>query len=129
MQVNSVADAGRPTVLVVDDDMALGSLITDYLREERFTAIQSPDTMAALELLDSGLKIDVLLVDIAMPKGIPHGVSLALMAKQRIAGLGLVFMTGYPDLLKEAGELPGRVFVKPFDFAELSKEVRRLTAE
>ena len=38
-------------------------------------------------------------------------------------------MTEHPDLLEAASELPGTVFVKPVDLAELTQELRRLLAD
>jgi DNA-binding response OmpR family regulator len=113
-----------PTILVTDDDEDLGALIRDYLCEERILALFVHDSMAALRMLDDGLRIDLLLTDLAMGAGTPNGVSLALLARRRIPNLPVLFMTGYPDLL-EMVNLPGKVIVKPFDLAELAQEIRR----
>ena len=116
------------TILLVDDDLTLGGAIKDHLSEEGFEVIHIHNSMAALGLLETGRKIDLLLTDIAMPEGMPHGVSLALMARRHVQDVAVVFMTGHPDLLELAGELPGRAFVKPVDLAELTQEIRRVLA-
>jgi DNA-binding response OmpR family regulator len=121
----AAARRGRHTILLVDDDLALGGVIKDYLSEEDFDVIHVRDSMVALGVLETGPKIDLLLTDIALPEGTPHGVSLALMARRHVQNVEVVFMTGHPDLLERVGELPGKVFVKPVDLAELTQEIRR----
>jgi DNA-binding NtrC family response regulator len=113
------------TILLVDNDLALGCMIKDHLTEEDFEVIHVHDSMVALGLLETGRKFDLLLTDIAMPEGMPHGVSLALMARRHVQDVVVVFMTGHPDVLEIAGELPGKAFVKPVDLAELTQEIRR----
>jgi DNA-binding NtrC family response regulator len=121
----TAAESEWPAILVIDDDEDLGALIRDYLREERLLALFLQDSMVALRMLDEGLRVDLLLTDIAMTEGTPNGVSLALLARRRIPNLPVLFMTGYPDLLDEVENLPGKVFVKPFELAELTQEIRR----
>jgi hypothetical protein len=47
------------------------------------------------------------------------------MARRHVPNVAVVFMTGHPHLLEMVGELPGKVFVKPVDLAELTQEIRR----
>jgi DNA-binding response OmpR family regulator len=110
---------------LVDDDRALGGVIKDHLTEEEFEVVHVDDSMVALALLETGRKVDLLLTDIAMPEGMPHGVSLALMARRYVQDVKVLFLTGHPHLLEAAGELPGKAFVKPVDLAELTLEIRR----
>jgi DNA-binding NtrC family response regulator len=121
---STAARGARPCILLVDDDQALCGVINDYLTEADFEVICVHDSMTALGLLESERKIDLLLTDIAMPEGMPHGVSLALMARRHRQYVEVLFITGHPDLLEAAGELPGRAFVKPVDLAELTEEIR-----
>jgi DNA-binding NtrC family response regulator len=121
----ATARRGRHTILLVDDDLAVGGVITDYLSEEDFEVIHVHDSMMALGVLDTGRKIDLLLTDIVMPEGMPHGVSLALMARRYVQDVEILFMTGHPHVLEAVGELPGKAFVKPVDLAELTQEIRR----
>jgi CheY-like chemotaxis protein len=120
---------GRHTILLVDDDPAVGGMLEEYLTEELFEVVHVCDSMAALGLIERGRRIDLLLADLAMPPGMPNGVSLAMMVRLIIQDIAVVFMTGYPRLLEAAGELPGKVFIKPFDLAELAQEIRDLLAD
>jgi DNA-binding LytR/AlgR family response regulator len=83
----------------------------------------------ALAVLETGRKVDLLLADIVMPDGKPNGVSLALMARRLVPGIEVVFLTGYPQLLDEVGELASKAFIKPVDLAELTREIRALLSE
>ncbi len=125
MSNSATARRERRTILLVDDDLALGGVIKDYLSEEDFEVIHVHDSMAALGVLDTGRKIDLLLTDIVMPEGMPHGVSLALMARRYVQDVEILFMTGHPHVLEAVRELPGKAFVKPVDLAELTQEIRR----
>jgi DNA-binding NtrC family response regulator len=119
----------RHTVLLVDDDAALADVLKEYLTDERFEVIHAHDSMAALALLETRQDIDLLLADIALHAGTPHGISLALMARRLVPGIRIALMTGHPDLLEVAGDLPGKAFVKPVDLAELTQELRGLLAD
>lgn len=119
----------RHTILVVDDDPALGEMLREHLTDEMFEVICVCDSMVGLGLLESGQRIDLLLTDLAMPPGMPNGVSLAMMARRLIQNIATIFMTGHPRLLEAAGELQGKVFVKPFDLTELTQEIRGLLAD
>jgi DNA-binding NtrC family response regulator len=119
-----MARSRRRAVLLVEDDPVFGDLIKEYLAQD-FEVIHVADSMSALTLLEAGPKIDVLLTDIVMPKGTPHGVSLGLMARRLVRDIEVIYMTGHPDLVAEAGELPDKAFVKPFDLGELTQEIRR----
>lgn len=121
---SATAQRERPTILLVDDDLALGGVIRDYLSDEGFEVIHVHNSMLALGVLDTGRKIDLLLTDIVMPEGMPHGVSLALMARRYVQDVEILFMTGHPHVLEAVGELPGKSFVKPVDLAELTQEIR-----
>jgi CheY-like chemotaxis protein len=108
--------AAMPTVLIVENDGALRHMIERYLTRFGITVVAVPDTTVALRILDKvGHGIDTLLTEIIMPKGNPHGVALAGMAKQADGNLRIIYMTGRWDVLLAIGNRPaGPVFLKPF---------------
>lgn len=69
MSNTATSRRGQRTILLVDDDLALGGVIKDYLIEEDFEVIHVHDSMVALGVLETGSKIDLLLTDIALPEG------------------------------------------------------------
>jgi CheY-like chemotaxis protein len=80
----------------------------------------------ALEILDSDRKIDLMLVDFAMPG--MNGAEVARAATGKRPGLPILFVTGYADLeaITDAGH---PVIRKPFEEGELAEELASLLGE
>jgi CheY-like chemotaxis protein len=103
------------TILLVEDDETFRYSATEHLMNAGFVVIAAADSIAALCELETTVAIDLLLTDVVMPEGKPHGISLANMARMRRARLPVIFMTGYGELLPMESEFPGPVFHKPVD--------------
>ena len=112
------------TILVTEDDEALRHVAVKQLSAAGYNVIAVADSMAALSELDARQGIDLLLLDVVMPPGNPHGLSLARMARHRRPEIPVIFMTGQPDLLPIARALPAMAFMKPIDFAALVAEIK-----
>lgn len=92
---------GRPrqdfTILLVDDDLDQLEKRRSRLESAGFSVIAVSHSGRALDVLDSDRPIDLLMTDVHMP-GMPHGFSLARMAKARRPGLPIVYVDGtIPD--------------------------------
>ena len=109
---------GEPvsTILVVEDDESLRYAIAKQVEAAGYESIAVNSTMAALNVLDSPRKIDLLLTDIVMLKGQPNGVTLGRMARMKRLNLKIVLITGYDDLPVNDETLPARIFRKPLDY-------------
>jgi CheY-like chemotaxis protein len=81
------------SILIVEDDESCRKTVGDILRGAGFTVFCASDCLEALDLVETGAKIDIALVDVVMPFGTPHGVSFARMAQRRIPGLRVIFMS------------------------------------
>jgi CheY-like chemotaxis protein len=81
----------------------------------------------SLEILESGIKLDLLLSDVVMPGGI-NGIELARRAKTMREDIKILLASGNAaDVLARhgaAGEFP--VIGKPFRRAELAEFLQRL---
>jgi DNA-binding NtrC family response regulator len=106
------------TILLVEDDPTLRHAIDRNLTEAGYRVVAAADTMVALEEISAG-EIDLLLTDIVMPPGKPHGLALARMARIQRPGAPVMFITGYYDVAAQEGDLPGKVFEKPVDIDAL----------
>jgi len=108
------------TVLVVEDDRALRTLMVRTLSEKGYRAVEASDGIEALEKLATDSDIELVVTDIVMPR--MNGVELAqeLAASVRAR---LLFVSAYG---KEYTELPASVLEKPFSQAALIAEVERL---
>ena len=80
----------------------------------------------SLELIEAGGEVDLLVTDIQLPEGTPHGLSLALMAKARRRRLPVLFMTGDPELAGQVDESFGPTLIKPFTGAMLLEALDKL---
>jgi CheY-like chemotaxis protein len=116
------------SILVVEDDEALGYILVRHLQVAGYDATSVTSTMAALSALDIDSEIALVLADLVMPKGQPNGLALGRMARMRRHDMKLVFMTGY-DLDFRDAPLPGRLFRKPLDVPALLSEVGTLLSD
>lgn len=100
-------------VLVVDDEPAIGRMLSMFLTRAGFSPVVVEGGFAALELLHSGISCDLLVTDQSMP-GLA-GSELVVEATRLRPGLPVLVMTGY-DLMDSLGRLPASVPIlrKPF---------------
>jgi CheY-like chemotaxis protein len=110
-------------ILLVEDDEALRYAIAADLRAAGLTVVAVADGLAALAELDDG-RFDLLLTDVQLPRGGPHGLSLANMVRHR-HGIPVIFITGHREVLEAERFLPGKVFYKPIDLDALILEINR----
>jgi PAS domain S-box-containing protein len=119
------AEAGQ-TVLVVDDEPTLRMLVTETLEELGYAALEAGDGTAALAILESGARIDLLVTDVGLP-GL-NGRQLAEAARRLRPGLRVLFITGYAhNAAIGAGGLldPGmEIMTKPFALDMLAAKIR-----
>jgi signal transduction histidine kinase/ActR/RegA family two-component response regulator len=112
------------TILLVDDDEAVRETTAMMLEELGFRVIQAGSGGAALEILDTRQKIDLLLLDFAMPG--MNGAEVARAASARRPGLPILFVTGYADLAAITHIAEHQVIRKPFQEAELARRLARV---
>jgi CheY-like chemotaxis protein len=114
------------TVLVVDDDDGVREVTASTLRDAGYMVHEAGSGGAALELLERSQRIDVVLVDFAMPG--MNGSELARHIRGKFPPLQILFVTGYADTqaLAEVGE--DNIIRKPFLEGELERKVRMALA-
>ena len=121
-----VALAGE-AVVVVEDDPAVRMLVVNVLDELGYTAHQAADSRGALPLLESDLRVDLLVTDVGLPG--MNGRQLAEIARQHRPGLKVLFMTGYAE---KAAERQGfledgmDMVAKPFSIDLLATKIRSM---
>ena len=90
------------TILLVDDQDELRSLLRETLTELGYNVLTAGDGKTAMDIERSySDKIDILLTDIIMPR--MNGIELAAEMTRQDPSLRVVFMTGYPG---QAGDSP-----------------------
>ena len=112
------------TVLVVEDEDLIRTLVDQVLRGEGYEVLLAADGSEAIELADRN-RVDVLLTDLTMP-GI-GGRELAARLRESRPGLKVMFMSGFVDGADFPAAAPATGFLeKPFTFALLTERVREL---
>ncbi len=115
------------SVLVVEDEPVIRALILEVLNELGYHCQQAGNGLAALELLQSGTSIDLLITDVGLP-GL-NGRLLATQARQLQPRLKILFITGYAeDATFDRASSEGRMemLTKPFGVKELVSTIQTL---
>ena len=115
--------AGRETVLLVEDDALVRSATVEMIAELGFAVLEAADASAALKVLESGARIDVLFTDIGLPG--MRGDELAKKARTLRPGLKLVLASGYSDrgAFDDLADAVG--LDKPYDTGALARALGR----
>jgi CheY-like chemotaxis protein len=116
------------TVLVVDDEPTIRMLVAEILQELGYLVLTAQDGPAALRILQTNARIDLLVTDVGLPGGM-NGRQIADAARVSRPALKILFMTGYAEnAILGAGSLaPGmHVLTKPFAMDALAGRIRDL---
>jgi len=112
-------NAGKATLLVVDDDPLIGQLFEDVFSEDGYIVISTTDPAEALQLIRDR-DFTLVFLDVVMP-GI-SGADLFAELKKVRPSQRLILMTAYPDshLVAQALALgPVTLLQKPFSIQHL----------
>jgi DNA-binding NtrC family response regulator len=108
------------SVLLVEDDADIASLLPDMLRELGYAATRASSAEAALGALADGRTIDVVFSDVMMP-GRMNGLDLAREARRRRPELPVLLIFGFADAaIREADRDNIGVLPKPYDIQTLA---------
>jgi PAS domain S-box-containing protein len=124
----SRASAGE-TVLIVDDEPTVRMLVTEVLADLGYTAIEAANGTSGLKVLQSNVRIDLLITDVGLPGGM-NGRQMADAARSTRPDLKVLFITGYAQNAAVAnGHLePGmHVLTKPFGLENLASRIKTIT--
>jgi PAS domain S-box-containing protein len=116
------------TVLVVDDEPTVRMLVGDTLTELGYNGIEVGDAASGLKVLESDVKIDLLITDIGLPGGM-NGRELADAARKHRPDLKVLFITGYAENAAISnGQLEPKTHVlsKPFAIDALAARIRSI---
>ena len=121
------ADAGL-SVLVVDDEPTVRLLVAEVLTDAGHHAIEATDGPTGLKILQSNVRIDLLVTDVGLPGGL-NGRQVADAARVLRPGLKVLFITGYAENAAVGnGHLePGMALLtKPFPIEDLKRRISEL---
>jgi PAS domain S-box-containing protein len=121
-------DGGTESILVVEDHPDLRAFTTGALRELGYVVLEAANGPAALDLVRSGARADLLFTDVVLPDGM-NGRQVADQIKELLPSVKVLFTTGYTrNAIVHNGRLdPGvSLLPKPFTYNQLGKRVREL---
>ncbi len=116
------------TVLVIDDEPTVRMLIVEVLEEAGYNPIEASDGPSGLKILQSDVRVDLLITDVGLPGGI-NGRQVADAARAIRPELKVLFVTGFAENAAVGnGHLePGmEVVTKPFVMAEFANKITEM---
>jgi signal transduction histidine kinase/ActR/RegA family two-component response regulator len=111
------------TVLIVDDDILVMTGTAAMILDLGHTPIEAHSGAEALQVLGSGLKVDVVLTDHAMPA--MTGLQLAECIHTRFPGLPIILATGYAELPVDPATLGIARLAKPCTQHEIAAAIHQ----
>jgi two-component system cell cycle sensor histidine kinase/response regulator CckA len=120
------ADRGSETVLLVEDDQAVRALAARILASRGYRVLRAADGAEALEMLEKGCLVDLILTDVVLPR--MSGLELARASAALPGAPPVLFMSGYTEQAPAAHELAERrldLIEKPFSPVQLAHRVRK----
>ncbi len=121
-----VPNGAGETILVVEDEPVVRSLVVEVLNDLGYETIEAGDATEALPSLEDGQRIDLLITDVGLPG--MNGRQLADVARQHRPSLKVLFATGYAESAT-AKDFLGRnmaVITKPFAIETFASKVREM---
>jgi two-component system cell cycle sensor histidine kinase/response regulator CckA len=115
------------SVLLVEDEDAVRKLAKTALEASGYSVTECDQGETAIDLLENGLTIDVLITDLTMPG--MGGRELAGRVRSLRAEVGVVFISGYAPDASWLNDVPGAVFLaKPFTPGDLLRATGKAIA-
>lgn len=116
---------GKETILLVEDEVLVRSLVTKFLSNEGYRVLSASRGSEALQLAAEADGVDLLVSDVILPS--MNGRQIYEQLVQTRPGLRVLFMSGYTEnIIAPHGVLEaGFYFVqKPFSLQDLARKVR-----
>lgn len=124
----SATEKHHGTILVVEDEPSMLSLITRSLTRKNYTVFAVSNPLEALAVAKENSEvIDLILTDIIMPE--MNGVELVMKLKDVLPGVGHIYMSGYThDVLDKLhiDESQESFIQKPFQVKELHQLISKV---
>jgi signal transduction histidine kinase len=115
--------AGDVRVLITEDDDHVAELVSEMLAELGYATARVGDAAAALTLLTTDRRFDVVLSDMIMPGGM-NGLDLAREVERLYRDLPVVLMTGFSEAAAAAKAEGRPLLTKPYTINALAEAIR-----
>jgi CheY-like chemotaxis protein len=111
-------------ILIVDDEPEIREILSNVLSRQGYTVIEAKSGKEALELVDQGPEIDLVLLDLILPQ--QGGIEILKELKSRHPQLAVIMMSGLADaeIVRFSSRLGAFDFItKPIDYSALYERV------
>ena len=125
---NALRAEGGETVVVVDDELTLLTLMVEMFEDLGYRTVQAVNGAAGLQMLQSNMRVDLLVTDVGLPGGMT-GQHMATAARLTRPDLKVLFITGHAEstVLKHDDLDPGmEVLTKPFSMDLLASRIKQM---
>jgi signal transduction histidine kinase len=124
----TATDGGRSgTILIVEDDPGVRRFASRVLKAAGYLVLTASDGATAIEASD-GVLVDLLLTDVVMPAMGGRRVAAKVTARQ--PGIRVLYMSGYPDIVRHSVPESGiDLLAKPFTAETLVSAVDNAMAQ
>jgi PAS domain S-box-containing protein len=121
---SSPTPGGDEVVLLVEDEAAVRTSMTEWLSRLGYTLLVASDGQSALELVRRHTgPIHVVIADVVLPK--LSGPALVQELRSLRPNLKVIYISGYARQIIPAGEI---LMSKPFELAELATRLREVVS-
>lgn len=128
MPLEIPAEGHGQTVLLVEDEPDLLSVMVAVIEDLGFVVVQARSGNEALDIMAAGQHFDVLLTDVVMP-GKTGGFELARRMRAKRPDLPVIYMSGYTGFTaQEMGEVQAPILQKPSPPLELAAALNKVLA-
>ncbi len=115
-------------LLLVEDDLRLGRVLRRLLEDDRHLVEVATDGASALEIVESGLGLDAIILDVVLPD--ISGLEVARRIRHRGDDVAILMLTARDTVGDRVAGLDAGAddyLVKPFAYEELAARLRALS--
>lgn len=113
----------RKCILVVEDELLIRLLVSDELRNAGFDVIEAFNADEALTVLNSLVRIDLIISDVRMPGSI-DGLGLLAVVRETFPTLPVIITSGHLESGLAIADGAARFLAKPYGMNAVVSAVR-----
>jgi DNA-binding NtrC family response regulator len=104
----------RTSILVVEDEIVIRTLISDVLRDEGYVVIEACNGDEAVGILNAGISFDLVFSDVRMP-GSCDGIALLELLRHHFPNLPVIMTSGHLEPRRAMARGATNFLAKPYD--------------
>jgi two-component system cell cycle response regulator CpdR len=125
-----MSEDAQDVVLIVEDEESILMVLAEYLAGEGYRVLKAENAEQAFAILATKPHLDLMITDYRLPGGV-SGVMIAEPAVKLRPELKVIFISGYPQEIKESGipiAAKAPILAKPFKLDTLHNLIQAVLA-